>query len=92
MKELNFLTRLRMSSMFPMGQPSFASRTVRYADLLVYIAAADGELVRREIATIEAMMGRPSSSRIALPYGLGLNSPFRSNNPRRPRYGLAQII
>jgi tellurite resistance protein len=31
---------------------------VRYAEVLVYIAAADGELVREEIATIEAMMGR----------------------------------
>ena len=31
---------------------------VRYAEILVYIAAADGELVREEIATIEAMMGR----------------------------------
>ena len=31
---------------------------VRYAEILVYIAAADGELVREEIAAIEAMMGR----------------------------------
>ena len=31
---------------------------VRYAEILVYIAAADGELVREEIAVIEAMMGR----------------------------------
>ena len=31
---------------------------VRYAEILVYIAAADGELVREEIAMIEAMMGR----------------------------------
>jgi len=31
---------------------------VRYAEILVYIAAAGGELVREEIATIEAMMGR----------------------------------
>ena len=31
---------------------------VRYAEILVYIAAADGELVREEIAMIEAMMGK----------------------------------
>ena len=31
---------------------------VRYAEILVYIAAADGELVREEIAVTEAMMGR----------------------------------
>ncbi len=31
---------------------------VRYAEILVYIAAADGELVREEIVVIEAMMGR----------------------------------
>ena len=31
---------------------------VRYAEVLVFIAAADGELVREEIAIIEAMMGR----------------------------------
>ena len=31
---------------------------MRYAEILVYIAAADGELVREEIAMIEAMMGR----------------------------------
>ena len=31
---------------------------VRYAEILVFIAAADGELVREEIAMIEAMMGR----------------------------------
>lgn len=31
---------------------------VRYAEILVYIAAADGALVREEIAMIEAMMGR----------------------------------
>lgn len=31
---------------------------MRYAEILVYIAAADGALVREEIAMIEAMMGR----------------------------------
>jgi len=31
---------------------------VRYAEVLVFIAAADGELVREEIAIIESMMGR----------------------------------
>ncbi|MCH1540190.1 MAG: TerB family tellurite resistance protein [Candidatus Poseidonia sp.] len=31
---------------------------IRYAEILVYIAAADGELVREEIAVIEALMGR----------------------------------
>ncbi len=31
---------------------------MRYAQVLVYIAAADGALVREEIAVIEAMMGR----------------------------------
>ena len=31
---------------------------VRYAEILVFIAAADGELVREEIAMIEAMMDR----------------------------------
>ncbi|RJU91507.1 MAG: TerB family tellurite resistance protein [Candidatus Poseidoniales archaeon] len=30
----------------------------RYAEILVYIAAADGELVREEIGIIESMMGR----------------------------------
>ncbi len=45
--------------MFPDGlvHRSPQERT-RYAEILVYIAAADGELVREEIATIEAMMGR----------------------------------
>ena len=45
--------------MFPdgMGQRS-PQELVRYAEVLVYIAAADGELVREEIAVIEAMMGR----------------------------------
>lgn len=44
--------------MFPDGlvHRSPQERT-RYAEILVYIAAADGELVREEIATIEAMMG-----------------------------------
>ena len=45
--------------MFPDG---IGKRTpqelVRYAEILVYIAAADGELVREEIAVIEALMGR----------------------------------
>ena len=31
---------------------------MRYAEILVFIAAADGALVREEIAMIEAMMGR----------------------------------
>lgn len=30
----------------------------RYAEILVYIAASDGELVREEIGIIESMMGR----------------------------------
>ena len=45
--------------MFPDG---IGKRTpqelVRYAEVLVYIAAADGELVREEIGVIEALMGR----------------------------------
>jgi hypothetical protein len=45
--------------MFPDG---IGKRTpqelLRYAEVLVYIAAADGELVREEIGVIEALMGR----------------------------------
>ena len=45
--------------MFPDGLSHRSPQErVRYAEILVYIAAADGELVREEIATIEAMMGR----------------------------------
>ena len=45
--------------MFPDGMgPRSPQELVRYAEVLVYIAAADGELVREEIAVIEAMMGR----------------------------------
>jgi len=45
--------------MFPDGLVHrSAQELVRYAEALVYIAAADGELVRDEIAIIEAMMGR----------------------------------
>lgn len=45
--------------MFPdgMGQRS-PSEMVRYAEVLVHLAASDGELVREEIAVIEALMGR----------------------------------
>lgn len=35
-----------------------AAERARYADLLVLIAAADGELVREEIQLLEAFMGR----------------------------------
>ena len=35
-----------------------ASERARYADLLVLIAAADGELVREEIQLLEGFMGR----------------------------------
>ena len=45
--------------MFPDGLSHRSPQErVRYAEILVYIAAADGELVREVIATIEAMMGR----------------------------------
>ncbi|MBQ45881.1 MAG: hypothetical protein CMP10_00045 [Zetaproteobacteria bacterium] len=45
--------------MFPDGLGHRTPQELRrYADILVYIAAADGELVREEIAVIEAMMGR----------------------------------
>ena len=45
--------------MFPDGMgPRSPQELVRYAEVLVYIATADGELVREEIAVIEAMMGR----------------------------------
>ena len=35
-----------------------ANERSRYADLLVIIAAADGELVREEIQVLEGLMGR----------------------------------
>ena len=41
-----------------MVEPCSPQERVRYAEILVFIAAADGELVREEIAIIEAMMGR----------------------------------
>ena len=45
--------------MFPDGMVHRSPQElVRYAEILVYIAAADGELVREEIAVIESMMGR----------------------------------
>lgn len=45
--------------MFPDGLGHRSTQELRrYADILVFIAAADGELVREEIAVIEAMMGR----------------------------------
>ena len=45
--------------MFPDGMVHRSPQElVRYAEVLVYIAAADGALVREEIAVIEAMMGR----------------------------------
>jgi len=45
--------------MFPDGLSHRSPQELRrYAEVLVYIAAADGELVREEIAVIEAMMGR----------------------------------
>ena len=45
--------------MFPDGLVHRSTQDrVRYAEILVYIAAADGALVREEIAMIEAMMGR----------------------------------
>ena len=45
--------------MFPDGMIHRSSQErMRYAQVLVYIAAADGALVREEIAMIEAMMGK----------------------------------
>ncbi len=45
--------------MFPDGMVHRSPQErMRYAQVLVYIAAADGALVREEIAVIEAMMGR----------------------------------
>ena len=45
--------------MFPDGLVHRSPQArVRSAEILVYIAAADGALVREEIALIEAMMGR----------------------------------
>jgi tellurite resistance protein len=45
--------------MFPDGMLHRSSQErMRYAQVLVYIAAADGALVREEIAMIEAMMGK----------------------------------
>lgn len=45
--------------MFPDGMGKRTPQElVRYAEILVYIAAADGELVREEVAVIEALMGR----------------------------------
>ncbi|MEC8577624.1 MAG: hypothetical protein VXY68_07925 [Candidatus Thermoplasmatota archaeon] len=45
--------------MFPDGLSHRSPQErVRYAEILVFIAAADGELVREEIAMIEAMMGK----------------------------------
>ena len=45
--------------MFPDGMIHRSSQErMQYAQVLVYIAAADGALVREEIAMIEAMMGK----------------------------------
>ena len=45
--------------MFPDGMIHRSSQErMRYAQVLVFIAAADGALVREEIAMIEAMMGK----------------------------------
>ena len=45
--------------MFPDGMIHRSSQErMRYAQVLVYIAAADGALVREEIAMIEALMGK----------------------------------
>ena len=45
--------------MFPDGMIHRSSQDrMRYAQVLVYIAAADGALVREEIAMIESMMGK----------------------------------
>lgn len=45
--------------MFPDGMIHRSSQErMRYAQVLVYLAAADGALVREEIAMIEAMMGK----------------------------------
>ena len=45
--------------MFPDGLGHRSPQELlRYAEILANIAAADGELVREEIAVIEAMMGR----------------------------------
>ena len=59
--------------MFPDGMIHRSSQErMRYAQVLVYIAAADGALVREEIAMIEAMMGKAmmhSESRITVRSG-----------------------
>ena len=49
--------------MFPDGMIHRSSQDrMRYAQVLVYIAAADGALVREEIAMIESMMGKAMMS------------------------------
>jgi uncharacterized tellurite resistance protein B-like protein len=55
---------------------------VRYAEILVFIAAADGALVREEIAMIEAMMGRAMihpESRITVRRGFELPIPLEQS-------------
>ncbi len=54
----------------------------RYAEILVYIAAADGELVREEIAAIESMMGRAMihpETRVSLRHGFETPVPLEQS-------------
>ena len=58
-----------------------ASERSRYADLLVLIAAADGELVREEIQVLEGLMGRAMvhpEARASI--RKGLHDPHRLSN------------
>ncbi|MGB1954338.1 MAG: hypothetical protein ACPHUK_01950 [Candidatus Poseidoniaceae archaeon] len=58
-----------------------ASERSRYADLLVLIAAADGELVREEIQVLEGLMGRAMvhpEARTSI--RKGLHDPHRLSN------------
>ena len=58
-----------------------ASERSRYADLLVLIAAADGELVREEIQVLEGLMGRAMVHPEARPsIRKGLHDPHRLSN------------
>ena len=57
---------------------------VRYAEILVYIAAADGALVREEIAMIEAMVGRAMihpESRLTIRAGFEQPIPLSNHSP-----------
>jgi len=54
----------------------------RYAEILVYIAAADGELVREEIGAIESLMGRAMihpETRVSLRHGFETPVPLEQS-------------